>query len=77
MVERIEDLRQTHKWTARQIHLELVREGHQIAPVTVARVAQCGISRRRDSDRTGVSNRTIRQIVARYPGIPVTWSTWR
>ena len=42
VVERIEDLRRTHKWTARQIHLELVREGHQIAPVTVARVCCTG-----------------------------------
>ena len=69
VVERIEDLRRTHKWTARQIHLELVREGHQIAPVTVARwLRRLGISRRRDIDPTGASNRTIRQIVARYPG---------
>lgn len=69
VVERIEDLRRTRKWTARQIHLELVREGHQIAPVTVARwLRRLGISRRRDIDPTGVSNRTIRQIVARYPG---------
>ena len=69
MVERIEDLRPTHKWTARQIHLELVREGHQIAPVTVARwLRRLGISRRRDIDPTGATNRSARRIVARYPG---------
>jgi transposase InsO family protein len=69
VVERIEDLRRTHKWTARQIHLELVREGHQIATVTVARwLRRLGISRRRDIDPTGASNRVVRRIVARYPG---------
>jgi EmrB/QacA subfamily drug resistance transporter len=69
VVERIEDLRRTHKWTARQIHLELVREGHQIAPVTVARwLRRLGISRRRDIDPSGASNRVIKRIVARYPG---------
>ncbi|PFG32888.1 IS481 family transposase [Sanguibacter antarcticus] len=69
VVVRIEELRRTHKWTARQIHLELVREGHQIAPVTVARwLRRLGISRRRDIDPTGASNRVIKKIVARYPG---------
>jgi len=69
VVERIEDLRPTHKWTARQIHLELVREGHQIASVTVARwLRRLGISRRRDIDPTGATNRSARRIVARYPG---------
>jgi transposase InsO family protein len=69
VVARIEDLRRTHKWTARQIHLELVREGHQIAPVTVARwLRRLGISRRRDIDPTGASNRVVKAITARYPG---------
>lgn len=69
VVARIEALRRTHKWTARQIHLELVREGHQIAPVTVARwLRRLGISRRRDIDPTGASNRVIKAITARYPG---------
>jgi transposase InsO family protein len=49
--------------------LELVREGHQIAPVTVARwLRRLGISRRRDIDPTDATNRTIRRIMARYPG---------
>ncbi|PFG33040.1 IS481 family transposase [Sanguibacter antarcticus] len=69
VVERIEDLRRTHKWTARQIHLELVREGHQISPVTVSRwLRRLGISRRRDIDPSGATNRVVRKIVARYPG---------
>lgn len=69
VVARIEDLRRTHKFTARQIHLELTREGHQIAPVTVGRwLRRLGISRRRDIDPTGATNRSARRIVARYPG---------
>ena len=69
VVDRIEDLRRPHKWTARQIHLELVREGHQISPVTVSRwLRRLGISRRRDIDPSGASNRVIKKIVARYPG---------
>jgi len=69
VVDRIEDLRREHKWTARQIHLELVREGHRISPVTVARwLRRLGISRRRDIDPTGAGNRSSTRIVARYPG---------
>lgn len=69
VVDRIEDLRRTQKMTARQIHLELSRDGHQIAPVTVARwLRRLGISRRRDIDPTGASNRTRVTIRARYPG---------
>lgn len=69
LVDRIEDLRRTHKWTARQIHLELTRDGHAIAPVTVARwLRRLGISRCRDIDPTGASNRQTKSIVARYPG---------
>jgi transposase len=69
VVDRIEDLRREHKWTARQIHLELVREGVRISPVTVARwLRRLGISRRRDIDPTGAGNRTSTRIVARYPG---------
>lgn len=46
VVVRIEDLRRTRKFTARQIHLELVHEGHRVAPVTVARwLRRLGISR--------------------------------
>jgi transposase InsO family protein len=69
VVERIEELRREQKWTARQIHLELVREGHRISPVTVGRwLRRLGISRRRDIDPTGATNRTKTRIVARYPG---------
>ena len=69
LVDRIEDLRRTRKWTARKIHLELVGEGHQISPVTVARwLRQLGISRRRGIHPSGASNRVITKIVARYPG---------
>ncbi|MBG6226645.1 transposase InsO family protein [Arthrobacter sp. CAN_A2] len=68
-MDRIEVLRREHKWTARQIHLELVRDGHRISPVTVARwLRRLGISRRRDIDPTGASNRTSTRIVARYAG---------
>lgn len=69
VVDRIEELRREHKWTARQIHLELVREGHRISPVTVARwLRRLGISRRRDIDPTGAGNRSSTRIVARYAG---------
>src|SRR5699024_4565174 len=69
VVDRIEDLRRTPKWTARQIHLELTREGHTIAPVTVARWwRRLGISRRRDIDPTGATNRAGQRIMARYRG---------
>lgn len=69
VMDRIEALRREHKWTARQIHLELVRDGHRISPVTVARwLRRLGISRRRDIDPTGASNRTSTKIVARYAG---------
>jgi hypothetical protein len=69
VVDRIEGLRRTHKWTAPQIHLVLAGEGHQISPVTVSRwLRRLGISRRRDIDPSGASNRVIKPIVARYPG---------
>lgn len=69
VVDRIEDLRWEHKWTVRQIHLELIREGHRISPVTVARwLRRLGIYRRRDIDPTGAGNRTSTRIVVRYPG---------
>ena len=57
------------KWLRRYDTLELTREGHQIAPVTVGRwLRRLGISRRRDIDPTGATNRSARRIVARYPG---------
>lgn len=68
VVDRIEELRRKHKWTARQIHFELVGEGYRISPVTVARwLRRLGISRRRDIDPAGAGNRTSTRIIARYP----------
>jgi transposase InsO family protein len=69
LVELIEAWRREHKWTARAIHLELTRRGHQVSPATVGRwLARLGISRRRDLDPDGASNRRAVRIVARYPG---------
>ena len=64
VVQRIKDLRRNHKWTTRQVHLELVRKGYQIASVTVARwLRRLGISRRRDITPSGASNRVITKII--------------
>lgn len=69
VVELIEDWRRTRKWTARQIHTELTARGHVISLATVGRwLARLGISRRRDLDPTGASNRQVATIVARFAG---------
>ena len=69
LVEQIESWRRTHKWTARQIHLELARTGHQVSLATVGRwLVRLGINRRRDIDPDGQTNRAIGRITARYPG---------
>lgn len=66
VVYRIEDLLRTHKLTARLIHLELTREGHQISPAMGLRwLRGLGISRCRDTDRSGTMNRVIQKIVTR------------
>lgn len=69
VVEQIEVWRRTHKWTARQIHLELTRTGHAVSLATVSRwLVRLGINRRRDIDPDGQTNRAGRRITARYPG---------
>ncbi len=64
-VARFEALRRTDKFTARQIHVELNRKAHSIAPVTVER--RLGIVRRRGIDSTRDTNLMIGRIVARCP----------
>jgi len=69
LVTLIETWRREHKWSARAIHLELTRRGHDVSLATVGRwLARLGISRRRDIDPDGSSNRTPGRIIARYPG---------
>jgi len=69
VVEQIEQLRREHKWTARQIHLELTRTGHAVSLATVWRwLVRLGINRRRDIDPDGSTNRATGRITARYPG---------
>lgn len=69
LVELIERLRRAHKWTARQIHLELTRAGHRVWLATVSRwLVRLGINRRRDIDPDGSANRATGRITARYPG---------
>ena len=69
VVEQSERLRREHKWTARQIHLELTRTGHRVSLATVSRwLVRLGTNRRRDIDPDGSSNRTTGRIVARYLG---------
>jgi transposase InsO family protein len=64
----IESWRRVHKWSARAIHLELARRGHDVSVATVGRwLVRLGISRRRDIDPDGQVNRTASRIVARYP----------
>ncbi|MDP9826428.1 transposase InsO family protein [Kineosporia succinea] len=70
VVEQIEELRREKKWSARTIAAELNGQGVAISVSTVGRwLARLGISRRRDLDPTGSSNRKPAQkIIARYPG---------
>src|SRR3712207_6785480 len=69
VVEQIETWRRAHKWTARQIHLELTRTGHRVSLATVSRwLVRLGINRRRDIDPDGSTNRAAGRITARYPG---------
>jgi transposase len=64
VVEQIERLRREHKWTARQIHLQLTRTGQRVSLATVSRwhvspgVAETdrGSALRRSAE-TGVSHR--------------------
>lgn len=69
VVDKIETWRREDKWTARAIHLELVRTGHDVSLATVGRwLRRLGISRRRDIDPEGSTNRRGQRITARYPG---------
>lgn len=70
VVELIETWRRERKWTARQIHRELTALGHRVSLTTVGRwLTRLGISRLRDLDPTGATNRRpARPIVARWPG---------
>jgi transposase len=70
VVAEIERLRREHKFSARAITAELHRQGEQISQSTVGRwLVRLGISRLRDLDPSGASNRKPAQkIIARYPG---------
>jgi len=69
VVARIEALRRERKWSARLIAAELNADSIVISPATVGRwLARLGISRRRDLDPDGESNRAPGKITARYPG---------
>src|SRR5665647_922644 len=69
LVALIEGWRRDQKWSARAIHLELARRGHRVSVATVGRwLVRLGISRRRDIDPDGSTNRTAGKITARYPG---------
>lgn len=68
-VTRIADLRREHKLSPRLIVRELAGEGREIGLATVHRwLVRLGISRLRDRDVTGNSNRQVRRIQAREPG---------
>ncbi|MCB2411233.1 IS481 family transposase, partial [Demequina sp. TTPB684] len=69
VVELIETWRREHHWTARAIRRELVAHGHNIALATVGRwLKRLGISRLRDLDPDGSTNRVVGTITARFPG---------
>ena len=70
VVAEIERLRREKKWSARTIWVELRARGVRISQSTVGRwLRRLGISRRRDLDPSGASNRQPpRKIIARYPG---------
>ena len=70
VVALIEQLRRDKKWSARTIWTELLARGITISQSTVGRwLRRLGISRRRDLDPSGASNRQPpKKIIARYPG---------
>jgi transposase InsO family protein len=70
VVAQIEALRREKKWSARAIWAELRARGVKISRTTVGRwLRRLGISRLRDLDPSGASNRQPpRKIIARYPG---------
>jgi len=69
VVELIETWRREHHWTARAIRRELATHGHEVSLATVGRwLKRLGISRLRDLDPDGSTNRVTGKIVARFPG---------
>ncbi len=69
VVELIETRRREHHWTARAIRTELASHGHQVSLATIGRwLKRLGISRLRDLDPDGSTNRVVGTITARFPG---------
>jgi transposase InsO family protein len=69
VVDEIETMRRTRKWSAARIAFELNQSGVMISCRTVSRhLAALGLNRRRFIDPAGHNNRTPRRIVARRPG---------
>lgn len=68
-VRRIEQLRREDKLSPRLIASELAVEGRPVGLATVHRwLVRLGISRLRDLDVSGATNRQVRRIHAREPG---------
>ncbi|MFD6115590.1 IS481 family transposase [Streptomyces yangpuensis] len=69
ILNRTEELRRTHKWSAARIAFELSQAGTPIGRRTVRRhLAEIGLNRRRFIDPDGEANRQPRKIHARRPG---------
>lgn len=69
VVDLIEAWRREHHWSARAIRRELVAHGHGVSLATVGRwLKRLGISRLRDLDPDGSTNRVVGTITARFPG---------
>ncbi|PLV50723.1 transposase [Mycobacterium tuberculosis variant microti OV254] len=69
IIDRIEHLRRTRKWSASRIAFELNEDGIMISRRTVTRyLAHLGLNRRRFIDPNGETNRRPRPIIAKRPG---------
>lgn len=69
VVERIEQMRRNHKWSAGRIAFELSQTVHAVSRRTITRhLAHLGLSRRRFIDPDGHTTRKPRTITARRPG---------
>lgn len=69
VVDRIEKLRRTRKWSARRIAHELAADGVMVSVRTVSRhLAGLGLNRRRFIDPNGETNRIPQRIIAHWPG---------
>lgn len=69
VVDLIEAFRRDGHMTARAIRRELAARGHDVSLAMVSRWLQrLGISRLRDLDPDGSTNRHVGRIVARFPG---------